>query len=92
MAYYLLTTLYDVWYGICMNEIQERIASLEQKGWTLAALADELGITKNAVEKWKAGHRQPTNPKAIFALIDKIATYKRIPKKKRYTKGSRAIK
>lgn len=75
-----------------MNEIQKRIASLEQKGWTLAALADEIGVTKNAVEKWKAGDRQPTNPKALFALMDEIANRKRIPKKKRYIKGSRAIK
>lgn len=72
-----------------MNEIQERIAQLEQKGWTLAALADEIGVTKNAVEKWKAGDRQPANPKAIFALIDEITSRKRIPKRKRYAKGSR---
>jgi transcriptional regulator with XRE-family HTH domain len=69
---------------LIMNEIQTRIAELQEKGWTLAALADELGITVNAVEKWKAGDRQPANSKAIYALIDEIANRKRIPKKKRY--------
>ena len=44
-----------------MNEIQERLATLQDKGWTLAAIADEVGVTVNAVEKWKAGRRYPAN-------------------------------
>ena len=67
-----------------MNEIQERIAQLQDKGWTLAALADEIGVTVNAVEKWKAGDRQPSNLKAILLLLDNLMNKKRIPKKKRY--------
>lgn len=68
-----------------MNEVQTKIAELQQKGWTLAALADELGVTVNAVEKWKAGDRQPSNEKAVITLLDQIAKRKRIPKKRRYT-------
>jgi len=67
-----------------MNEVQTKIAELQQKGWTLAALADELGVTVNAVEKWKAGDRQPTNSKAVLAMLDQLSRRKRIPKKKRY--------
>ncbi|MFC1974656.1 helix-turn-helix domain-containing protein [Chloroflexota bacterium] len=69
-----------------MNEVQTKIAELQVKGWTLAALADELGITVNAVEKWKAGDRQPANSKAILVMLDQIAKRKRIPKKRRYAK------
>jgi transcriptional regulator with XRE-family HTH domain len=69
---------------LIMNEVQKRIAELQEKGWTLAALADELEVTPNAVEKWKAGDRQPTNAKAIYAMLDKIADRRRIPKKRRY--------
>jgi transcriptional regulator with XRE-family HTH domain len=76
---------------LTMNDIQTKIAELQDKGWTLAALADELGVTVNAVEKWKAGGRQPANSKAIFALLDGIAGRKRIPKQRRYTKGSRRL-
>jgi len=68
-----------------MNEVQSKITELQQKGWTLAALADELGVTVNAVEKWKAGDRQPANSKAILAMLEQIAKKKRIPKKRRYT-------
>jgi len=67
-----------------MNEVQEMIAQLQEKGWTLAALADELGVTVNAVEKWKARDRTPSNTKATLFMLEQIAKRKRIPKKRRY--------
>lgn len=67
-----------------MNDIQIKIKELQEKGWTLAALADELGVTVNAVEKWKAGDRYPSNAKAVLTLLDQIAKRKWIPKKRRY--------
>jgi hypothetical protein len=72
-----------------MNEIQTKLAQLQEKGWTLAAIADELEITVNALDKWKAGDRFPNNAKAIFILIDQLLERKRIPKMKRYVVGSR---
>jgi len=74
-------------YGIIntMNDVQGKIAGLQEKGWTLAALADELGVTVNAVEKWKAGDRQPSNAKAILFLLEQLLKRKRVPKKRRYT-------
>ena len=67
------------------SEIQLRIAKLVEKGWTLAAIADELGVTSDTVELWRAGERNPTNAKAVLAMLDKVLKKKRIPKKKRYT-------
>lgn len=67
-----------------MNEVQTKIAELQDKGWTLAALADEVGVTTNAVEKWKAGDRNPSNLKAILLLLDNLMNKKRIPKRRRY--------
>jgi len=77
-----------------MNDIQTKIAGLQEKGWTLAALADELEVTPNAVEKWKAGDRYPENVKAIHTLLDRVLRKKRIPKKRRcgkykYNNGNR---
>ncbi len=72
-----------------VNDVQTKIADLQEKGWTLAAIADELGVTPNAVEKWKAGDRKPANPKATIAMMCRIVKWKRIPKKRRYkTKSS----
>ena len=72
-----------------MDEIQHKIVRLQEKGWTLAALADELGVTVNAVEKWKVGHRNPSNLKAVLNLLDQLDKRKRIPKKKRYDTASK---
>ena len=48
-------------YNDCMNEVQELLAGPRAKGWTLAAIADELGITRNAVDAWRSGARFPNN-------------------------------
>ncbi|GEM_PF-2347168 len=71
-----------------MNDVQQRIEALQANGWTIAALASEIGVTVNAVQKWKAGTRYPTNSKAILLLMDKLAASK-APKKRRYAPGSR---
>jgi len=68
-----------------MNDVQSQIAGLEAKGWTLVAIADELGITVNAVQKWKVGAHSPN--KATLVLLDQLLTRKRIPPKRRYPKG-----
>ncbi len=68
------------------NEIQTKIAELQEKKWTLASIADELEITVNAVEKWKAGNRQPRNAKAVIMLLDQLLNKKRVPKQRRYNK------
>jgi hypothetical protein len=88
-VYSLLTSPYTVWYNPDMeneqlNDIQTRIAQLQEKGWTLAAIADELEVTPNAVEKWKAGDRNPSNQKATLMFLDKLLERKRIPKRRRY--------
>lgn len=72
-----------------MNDIQTNISQLEEKGWTLASIASEIGVTVNAIEKWKAGDRYPTNSTSVLFLLDQITKKKRIPKKRRYEKESR---
>ena len=75
----------SVWYCLYVNNIQSKLADLQAKGWTLAALADELGLTVNALEKWKAGDRQPANERATLLLLDSLAKQRRIPKQRRYS-------
>jgi len=71
------------------SDIQTKIAQLVDKGWTLAAIADEVGVKSDTVENWRAGRRDPTNAKAVLAMLDRVLKKKRIPKRKRYLKGSR---
>ena len=72
-----------------MNEVQQRIKALEEKGWTQAAIADELGLTVNAIVKWKAGDRIPNNMKSILEHLDRVLQKRRVPKQRRYQKGAR---
>ena len=67
-----------------MNIVQLTLANLRIKGWTLAAIADELEVTKNAVEKWNAGDRTPANRKSTLEHLDRLLRVKRVPKKRRY--------
>ena len=66
-----------------MNCIQEQLADLEGKGWSLAAIADEVGAHYNTVQKWKAGDRFPSPAKPVFQALDSLSRRKRIPKKRR---------
>lgn len=70
-----------------MNEVQQRLAVLQEKGWTLAAIADELAVTPNAVQKWKSGDRQRVS-KATLDALERLQKRRRIPKQRRYSKGS----
>ena len=40
-----------------MNEIQGRLLALKEKGWTMAAIADELGVSNMTVFTWQKGTR-----------------------------------
>ena len=85
-------SIYCVLLCLVMNEIQAKIAQLEEKGWTLAAIADsdELGgVHRNTIGMWKAGTRYPRLDKPILDALDHLLKRNRIPKKKRYAKGSR---
>jgi transcriptional regulator with XRE-family HTH domain len=67
-----------------MNEVQQLLGQLKANGWTLAAIADEVGVHYNTVQKWSAGDRTPTNARAVLRELERLTRRKRIPKRKRY--------
>ena len=72
-----------------MNDVQEKIAQLQQSGWSITALSERIGQARVTLDKWKSGERYPANSKAILLLLDQVVKEKRIPKQRRYIKGSR---
>ena len=66
-----------------MNDIQEKLLELQARHWTLAAVADAVGLTVNAVEKWKAGDTYPRSSKAVMLALDTLVK-RRPPKQRRY--------
>jgi len=72
-----------------INTIQPKLVALHEKGWTWAAIADEMGVTVNAVEKWRTGDRNTRLEKPVGEMLDQLLSRKRIPKKRRYRKVRR---
>ena len=89
MSRWALHTPYDVWYRRRMNEVQQRLSALREKGWTLAAIADEIGQAKVTVESWSAAKRYPANAQAVFQALERLHQRKRVPPQRRYRKGQR---
>ena len=68
-----------------MNEVQDRLYTLKLKGWTMAAIADELGVAHMTIFTWKKGMRHASNAKAVLFKLDSLIVKKRIPKRNRRT-------
>lgn len=77
--------------GPSQTAIQAKLAVLQEKKWTLAALADRLGQSVSTLEKWKNGERNPANEKAVLEMLERLMKRKP-PKQRRYVKGSRSKK
>ena len=69
-----------------MNEVQEKISKLKESGWTLAAIADELAMHWNTVNRWDKGTRYPDNPRPVLMALETLTTRKP-PKRRRYAPG-----
>ncbi len=69
-----------------MNDVQETLDDLLGKGWTLAAIADEMEVAANTVVRWNSGVRYPANAAAVKVILGQLQLKRRTPKRKRYTK------
>ncbi len=67
-----------------VNDVQELLVQLKANGWTLAAIADEMGTHYNTVQKWSAGHRSPANSGAVIQVLEGLLRRRRVPKQRRY--------
>ena len=70
-----------------MAEVQDLITELRAKGWTVAAIADELGVDYRSVIRWQTGQRSPSNVVGVRAVLSGLLQRRRIPKRKRYKRN-----
>jgi transcriptional regulator with XRE-family HTH domain len=54
------------------DDVQAKLAELQENGWTLANIARELGQAIVTVESWKAGKRTPANLQSVLASLDQL--------------------
>ena len=72
------------WYFISMNDIQEMLSQLREKGWTWAAIADELDTHRETVSRWWSCQYYPDHPKMVVAALQDLLRRRAVPKRKRY--------
>ena len=54
---------------LAMNDVQQKIQSLRDRGWTLVAISRELEVSWRAVAFWQSGDRYPANAKGVRRLL-----------------------
>ena len=66
-----------------MNDVQAKLMELKDRAWTMAAIADELGVSHMAVFRWQKGMRKADNSRSVLHMLDTLMKRKRIPKQRR---------
>lgn len=67
-----------------MSQVQHMLIDLHGRGWTIPAIADELGLSASTIEKWKSGARHPSGQKMVVAALEELLGRKRLPRRRRY--------
>ena len=65
------------------NEVQTRLLELKDKGWTMAAISDELGVTHMTVYRWQKGMRNAENSRSVLHMLDTLMKRSKVPKRRR---------
>ena len=65
-----------------MDEIVQKIEELRGNGWTLASLADELGVHRDTAYGWIARGHSPANPKLVSRALDTLLKRKPPPRRR----------
>ena len=75
-------------YSAGMNDVQAMLMKLMDKGWTMAAIADEMEVSHMTVFRWQNGLRSARNSRSVLYMLESLLHRKRIPKRKRRGSGS----
>jgi hypothetical protein len=70
-----------------MDEVQELIAELRGRGWTVAALARELEVDYRSIIRWQNGQRTPANVAGVRSILRGLLKRRRIPKRRTYKRN-----
>ena len=65
-----------------METILQALRELKERGWTLAAVADEIGVARYTVDRWRKGIAKPANPRGTVLLLKQLLQRKVIPKQR----------
>lgn len=69
-----------------MGDVERILGELRAKGWTFAAIADEIEVHRETVVSWGAGRHSPANTKLVVLALEGLLRRQRVPKRRRYNK------
>ena len=69
-----------------MNDVQKILLRLREAGWTDAAIADEMDVTRLSVDRWRRGDRYPRLSKLVLAALESLLS-REPPPRRRYPDG-----
>jgi hypothetical protein len=67
---------------VLMNEVQSLLSDLVKQGWTVAAIADTLGVSWETVKYWQQGKHPPRSPRAIVMALSMLKSQEPPPKRR----------
>ena len=65
-----------------MNDIQELIRQLRERGWSVPAISKEICVAGNTVDRWCHGTRYPANAACVKASLTQLLQ-RQVPKRRR---------
>lgn len=54
------------------TKARKLIEKLREKGWTIAAVAREVGVSPNTAHRWRRGERHPENTHAVELVLQSL--------------------
>ena len=69
-----------------MAELRDLLGYLQGRGWTAAALADALEVSRHTVERWSVGEYAPRAQGPVLIVLRQLRTVP-VPKRHR-SKGT----
>ena len=73
-----------------MTEVSELLEALEARGWSQAAVAQELGVNYLTVWRWRHSLHMPTNLVPVVRQLRELLARKRVPRQRK-AKGLRNV-
>ena len=68
-----------------MNDIQDLIRQLRDRGWTISAISKEISVAGNTVDRWCHGSRYPANTACVKVSLSQLLR-RQVPKRQRVAK------
>lgn len=62
-----------------LSELRSLLAQLRERGWTWAAVAEEMHVHRNAIDRWARGERVPQIEFLVVRFLKELLEREDVP-------------